>query len=87
MLESTKITVARPIRRGEIHACRRSNDVELGRNLAARLAPAGLHKCLPHPFGNGQAAQTRRTLDVAIFGVLNDDLQPLSHRMSVIDSL
>ena len=75
------------IGRREIHACRRSNDVELGRNLAARLAPAGLHKCLPHPFGNGHAPQTRRPLDVALFGVLNDDVQPLSHTMSVFDSL
>ena len=74
------------IGRGEIHACRRSNDVELGRNLAARLAPAGLHKRLPHPFSNGHAAQTRRTLDIAIFGVLNDNLQPLSHEMSLFDS-
>jgi len=70
----------------EVHPCRYSNDVEFGRSLAARLAPAGLHKCLPHPFGNGHAAQTHGTLNVAIFGVLNDDLQPLSHEMSLFDS-
>jgi hypothetical protein len=71
---------------GELHPCRDSNDLQFGRSFAARLAPAGLHKCLSHPFGNGNAAQTRRTLNVAIFGVLNDNLQPLSHEMSLFDS-
>jgi len=37
---------------GKVHACRRSNDFKLGRNLAAGLAPAGLDERLPYPFRN-----------------------------------
>ena len=32
-------------------------------------------------------AQARRALNIAIFRVLNNDLEPLSHIMSVFDSL
>ena len=70
----------------KVHAYRRSNNYHLGRNFAAGFAPAGLNQRLADPFGNGHAPQTRCALDIAIFRVLNDDLQTLSHIMSLFDS-
>jgi hypothetical protein len=68
--------------RGEVHARRGSNHFELGRNLAAGFAPASLDQHLPHPFGNGHVTQPRGPLNVVVFRILNDDLQPFGHRMS-----
>jgi len=72
------------IGRGEIHACRRSNDVELGRN-SRQAPPAGCTSaCRTH-----SAMDTRANAPPAgcrdIRGP-EHDLQPLSHTMSVIDS-
>lgn len=75
------------IRGGKFHTRGRSNDVQPGRNLTGGFAPAGLNQRLPHPFGDGHAPQTGCPLDIAIFRVLNDDLQPFSHEMSLFDSL
>ena len=71
---------------GKLHAHSRSHDLEFGRGFAAGLAFTSLYQGSPHPFSDRHAAQTRCALDVAIFGVLNDHLKPLSHRMSVYDS-
>ena len=71
---------------GKVHACRRSNYLEFGRSLAAGFVFARLYQGLPDPFGDGHTAQARRALDIAIFGVLNDNLQPFSHIVSVVDS-
>lgn len=70
----------------KVHECRCSNDIKLGCNLAARLSFTGQYQGLPHPFGDGHTTKARRTLDVAILRILHDYLQPLSHRMSLLDS-
>lgn len=69
---------------GKVHARGGRDDFEFGGDLA--LAFAGLPQGLANPLGDGHAAQPGGALNIAIFRVLNDYLQPFSHEMSLVDS-
>jgi hypothetical protein len=45
-----------------------------------------LSERLPDPFGNRHLAGARGALNLAVFGVLEDDLQSFSPNLSIFDS-
>jgi hypothetical protein len=51
-----------------------------------RFATTSQVEGLPHPFGNGHAASAGDALNLAVFGILKDDLEPLSRILSLNDS-
>lgn len=66
---------------------RGANSGDLGISVAKGFAPPGEFKGLADPLGNGHTSRTRGALHLAVLGILKNYLQPLSHGMSVSDSL
>src|SRR5947208_16865881 len=64
----------------------RPNGVESPVNVGRRTATPGRPKRLPDPLGDGHPMRARRFLDFAPLGIVDQDLESLSHVMSLFDS-
>ena len=65
----------------------RAHCVQLLANITHGFAATRGCERLSDPCSDRQALRVGRPLYFFIFGILKDDLQSLSHRMSLIDSL
>ncbi len=74
------------VTRGIIQSCCSADDFELPTDPAHRLTATCLSERLPDPFGNRHLPRARGALNLAVFRVLEDDLQSFSHNLSIFDS-
>lgn len=68
---------------GELMLCGFTNGFEFLAETLRRFPPVRQIECLPDPFSDGHAPRARCTLNFPVLGILENDLQPFSHVMSL----
>jgi len=66
--------------------CCCTNDFQFFTSAAYGLSTPGQFERLADPLGDRHVARTRNALNLAVFRILQNYLQSLSHRMSLYDS-
>src|SRR6185312_8454511 len=70
----------------KIMPCGGADGREFFGNIYPGFLSTGMRERLAHPFRNRHSSRTRYPLNIAVFGILENNLQSLRHVRSLVDS-